>query len=291
MISREQQWQAVRFIRALSGDAAGREAWQVFDDRKLDTTKAATFHGSVHECANRMITANAQNCGVFVSICATDGIGRGAAHVTRVRALFVDCDKVRPARWHLPPSIVVESVAGPHAYWLVDDCPTPAFAEAQKRLALHYDSDPVVHNLSRVMRVPGFLHCKGEPRIVELAEAPAHRYMVAQVLAGMPDLPRFERPHRVEGTAQVSAGWRRVDPVRAFADAGLYGRPLGNGKHAVVCPWVDGHTQKDYTGRSGDAVLWERGASGVGVFHCAHASCAGRYLAHAISAISSMQAY
>ncbi len=286
-ISREQRWQAVQFIRALSGNPGGVEAWQVFDDRKVDATKAATFHGSIHEVGARLIKNNADHCGVFVSICQTDGIGRSAAHVTRVRALFVDCDKVRPTSWHLPPSIVVESVAGPHAYWLVDDCPTPAFAEAQKRLAAGYDSDPVVHNLSRVMRVPGFLHCKAEPRLVELAAAPAHRYTTAQVLAGMPTLPRREVPARQDG-APVVGRWRQVDPVRAFSDAGLYGRRLGEGKHAVVCPWVDGHTVKDYTGCSGDAVLWESGRNGLPVFLCSHASCAGRYFFHALQQIGAM---
>lgn len=56
-----------------------------------------------------------------------------------------------------------------HAYWRVADCPVAAFEAAQKRLAARYGSDPGVHDPSRVMRLAGTLHTKGEPRYVNLA--------------------------------------------------------------------------------------------------------------------------
>ena len=292
MITREQRWQAVRFVRALTGDGGAAMSWQVFDDTKRNPRAAQVYHGSIHEHGAALIKNNADKCGVFVTIGETDGNGRKSSNIVRVRALFVDCDTVRPTTWHLPPSIIVESAAGPHAYWLVDDCPLDAFAEAQKRLALAYNSDPVVHDLSRVMRVPGFLHCKAEPRLVELAAVPSHHYTTAQVLDGVPHLPVEARRTFTPAQGQAREGygplWRRVNALQAFVDAGLYGRPLGDGKHAVLCPWVDEHSQRDYSGRLGDTVLWEKGTSGVGVFRCSHAHCSGRYLSHALTAIGAI---
>jgi RepB DNA-primase from phage plasmid len=45
-------------------------------------------------------------------------------------------------------------------YWLVKDAPLDQFKETQTRLAKLVGGDPNVCDLSRVMRLPGFLHQK-----------------------------------------------------------------------------------------------------------------------------------
>jgi RepB DNA-primase from phage plasmid len=87
--------------------------------------------------------------------------------------------------WALSPHIVVESSLGRfHAYWLLDGTVTPTdFGGLQKRLAKLFDGDPVVHDLPRVLRLPGFLHRKRRPfrtRIVHLNRTLPH-YSVSEL--------------------------------------------------------------------------------------------------------------
>jgi len=59
------------------------------------------------------------------------------------------------------PHIIVESSPGYyHAYWLVKDISLDEFRGMQKALAERFGGDENVHDLSRVMRVPGFFHRK-----------------------------------------------------------------------------------------------------------------------------------
>ncbi len=84
-----------------------------------------------------------------------------------VRALFVDLDgdPLAPVlESPLEPHAIIESSPGRfHAYWLVDGCPLDQFSQWQKAMAARFNGDPSVHDLPRVMRVPGFVHHKGAP--------------------------------------------------------------------------------------------------------------------------------
>lgn len=282
-------YQAARFIRTLTGNAETPCSFQLFDDgADKDWHKARTLHGTLSELADHLRWANEDRCGVFVTVNETDLQRRKKENIINIRALFCDWDGTVPAAFHLPPSIVVRSANGPHAYWLVTDCPIDGFTRAQRRLAAHYGSDPVVHDLPRVMRLPGFWHVKRDPFPVDLIDAPGHRYSLAAILDGVADLPpdpvRVPWQPPADGAAR---GWRAVDALQTFRDAGLYGRDCGEGKHSIVCPWTAGHTVCDWNGVSGGTVLWEPWASqtGVAIFRCAHASCTGRYMAHALAAL------
>lgn len=75
--------------------------------------------------------------------------------------------------------------------------------------------------------------------------------------------------HTVEGdAAETVLG-------KAFAFAHMLGRPLGQGKVAVVCPWEHEHTSG---GRfdSSTAIFPAKTGSGVGGFVCLHSHCAHR---------------
>ena len=272
---------SAKFIRTLTGSGLSPFTAQLFDDSAdKDWRRARVLHGTLAELADTLGAANRDGCGVFIAVNETNLCGRKAANVIRVRALFVEFDGNMPAAFHLDPSIVVQSRAGWHCYWIVTDCGLDDFRQAQQRLARHYGSDPVVHDLPRVMRLPGFWHRKREPFMVELLEAPGHRYSTAAVLDGIAPLPA--PPERVAYTGDRPPRWREVDPVQAFVDAGLYGRPLGDGKHSVLCPWGQEHTRQSLDASAGDTVIWESGASGKPVFRCAHAHCDGRFMAHAL---------
>ena len=274
--------QAAAYVRTLTGDAQTPMSWQVFDDagQPEGWRLARILHGSLRECGRLLVDLQEMRRGVFCTVSETDLRGRKVGNVVRVRALFCDFDGPAPASWHLAPSMIVQSAHGPHAYWCVDDCALGDFRQAQQRLARHYGSDPKVCDLPRVLRVPGFLHQKREPFRVELVEAPGHRYSMAAVLGGIAPLPA--PPERPQYTGERAPRWREVDPVQAFVDAGLYGRPLGDGKHSVLCPWGQEHSRQSLDASAGDTVIWEHGLAGKPVFRCAHAHCEGRYMAHAL---------
>jgi len=50
-----------------------------------------------------------------------------------------------------------------HAYWRVSDCTLADFTPLQKALASRFAGDAIVHDLARVMRLPGFDHRKEDP--------------------------------------------------------------------------------------------------------------------------------
>ncbi|MDP9190668.1 MAG: RepB family DNA primase [Acidobacteriota bacterium] len=185
--------EAERFLRTLGGrDTAF--TFQTFDDTPAKRRSLARIlHGSFREHRDTLVRLNGQGAGVFVTVQVTNGRGRRTADIVRLRALFIDCDVGELACGPEPAaSIVVWSVRGAHCYWLLNDAPPlDAFRAAQQRLALKYGTDPAVCDLARVMRVPGFVHARGEPSRVRLAVAyPECRYDLAEVLRSCPELPR-----------------------------------------------------------------------------------------------------
>lgn len=199
---------AARFLAALTGEELPRVTFQTFDDRAAKSPSLARIlHGTLAQHAATLTELSARGAGVFVTINQTDLQGRKTRNVLELRALFVDVDGPAPATWALEPDIVVASAAGPHAYWLLrpgEDL--TKFAEAQKRLAAYYSADPKICDLPRVMRLPGFLHRKGEPRMVTLERVWSHlppaepfrRRTIAEILLAhvSPESPAPERPSR-----------------------------------------------------------------------------------------------
>lgn len=169
---------AARFLTALTGDAV--HTFQTFAEAKGGTRVLnRILHGNLARHAVTLESLNRKGAGVFVMVNRGDCMGRKADNVTAARALFVDLDgaPVEPVlACALPPRIVVESSPGKwHCYWPVVDLPLSRFTDAQKALSLRFNGDPKVHDRARVMRLPGFLHNKGNPtqtRLVSAESAP-----------------------------------------------------------------------------------------------------------------------
>lgn len=164
--------QARRFLEALAGTPEQAFTFQCFDDSKEKRAGLARIvHGTLAERAEELAELNERGAGVFVTVNQTDLKGRTAENVVALRALFIDVDDNQGRIFAIRPDIVVLSGRGLHAYWLLDAGEAlEEFEAAQKHAAAYYKSDPVIHDLPRVMRVPGFFHCKGEPTMVRLAE-------------------------------------------------------------------------------------------------------------------------
>lgn len=172
-------------------DPAGIFTFQTYTDKASDSPKngnrgdplAKILHGTLDQHREKLLSLHEKGAGVFVMVNAGDGAGRSAHNVNRVRAVFVDLDgaPLQPVlSCEAAPHIVVESSSGRwHAYWLVSDCPLDAFRPMQKAIMARFDGDISVHDLPRVLRLPGFLHRKAEPQLVRLEGTPRQMPSVA----------------------------------------------------------------------------------------------------------------
>ena len=221
---------AERFLAALDPNAA-RWTFQIFDDNReresankakwlkaenerLQRAKAKgielkkkpyyspfakIFHGSLDEHWEALCTWNEQGCGIFITVNETDFKGRSKKNIARVRALFADldgapldavlADKILP-----PPQIIIESSPQHwHTYFLVHSLELAKFEIAQKVLAVRFNADPAVHDLPRVLRLPGFFHRKDKdnPYLVK-----STRSMMACHMRAMIFLRSWPRPRQ-----------------------------------------------------------------------------------------------
>jgi putative DNA primase/helicase len=197
--------EAERFLKALD-PTARRFTFQTFDDVKGrdDKNLARVLHGTLAELFEILKDLNDRGACISVTVNETDFRGRSRGNIVRIRALWVDLDGTPlepvladPRKVH----IVVESSPGRwHAYWRV--CVAfDQFSAKQEALIALYGGDPGVKDLSRAMRLPGFVHRKGTPHLVRvtiLNDAPLHNES-----AFPHQEPEPHRPADGDGTADV----------------------------------------------------------------------------------------
>ncbi|ACC84354.1 VapE domain-containing protein [Nostoc punctiforme] len=181
-----------KFLSALCGNDLFTDfeeykfLFQTFDDneKRKDESLTRQLYGAFDECKNELVKLNNKDAGIFVTINQTAGNTRKTEDITYVRALYADCDKNGlPEHCHLEPSVIVNTsnvngIQKGHIYWLLEDNEKlNQFKSSQQSIISHYESDKKVHDLPRVMRLPGFFHRKGEPQLVKLAYCnPSVRY-------------------------------------------------------------------------------------------------------------------
>ncbi len=177
-------------------DAGETVCLRVFSDKK-----PSAFKGLKLECqAGKILTMedtlrkhNAQHRGVYFVV---NHGGHEDGEINRINAVFVENDNLpipeqiaQLEAFALPPSLMVKTAKSVHAYWLVKDVSVPEFRTMQKRLVAQFDGDPACVNESRVLRLPGFYHCKGDPVMVECIKfSPELRYTKAQLDAVLPKI-------------------------------------------------------------------------------------------------------
>jgi hypothetical protein len=166
--------------------------------------------------------------------------GNGAAgdkDVTGIRAVFVEIDREdeqpgsnlqRLQNAPLPPSLIVRSSLPHrlHAYWITPDLPVSEFRTVQKHLAKRFAGDLACQNPSRLMRVPGFLHTKGQPIRSELLKASRTAYTREELLSAFAIDPTPPQPSS-----------RPVAPVGASAGDST-ARPPWLPCEKSVKPWL-----------------------------------------------------
>ena len=142
--------------------------------------RTETKRGTVTDLWGWITACQRKGCGIFATVNQTDGTKRTKSDITRIRALWIDADA--PVAHHrddfpVQPHFIVESSPGKfHYYWRVDDDRSDLAEEAMARMiAAHPGGDTNAKDVSRVLRLPGTLHLKGEPfmsRIVFTRDGP-----------------------------------------------------------------------------------------------------------------------
>jgi AAA domain/Primase C terminal 2 (PriCT-2)/RepB DNA-primase N-terminal domain len=183
----------VEFLKAL--DQNKRFTFQTFKEKGSTADVVARVTHSWREVQHE----HDQGAGIYVTVNETDLTGRKSENIVRIRAVWQEDDNGYSGQIPLAPSIVVESSPGHfHRYWLVaDNWPADEkgrkdFAAIMERLVESYGSDKNAKDISRVLRLPGFLNRKnGGSHPVRLVENTARRYTRTQLLEAFP--PPIER--------------------------------------------------------------------------------------------------
>lgn len=82
------------------------------------------------------------------------------AERTRERVAYLKKAYIKKHKRRIKDTLIIETKNGYHIYWVLQGGSISKFVPIQKALAQKFSSDPVITNLSRVMRVPGFYHMK-----------------------------------------------------------------------------------------------------------------------------------
>ncbi len=162
------------------GDGLGVHAFQTYDDDKVrnDKARARTLIGTFDECCATLAAENLDRMAVHVTINETAGKARRAQNVISVRKHFVEIDGTMKLADimalakanQLAIAWINESSPGKyHVYFNVADDVArdlEGFTLRQKKLAKLFQGGRESVDLSRVLRLPGFYHQKGEPFMV-----------------------------------------------------------------------------------------------------------------------------
>jgi hypothetical protein len=179
--------QASAFINALTGNQAETAIvdWRAIHDQNK-AIPAIPFRDTLANSWSSIVHYNTQGYGIFATIAEMDGRGRELVNVQSIRAHYVDLDNLsaqqnyeRAAVWFPAPSFAVQSSPGRyHVYWpVVAYAGNDRFQLTQRKLKQFFDGDKSIIDATRVMRLPGTLHCKGEPHLVTCWSLPGYGYV------------------------------------------------------------------------------------------------------------------
>lgn len=173
----------------------GRQAFQVFVDDQEADVRPQIIHGEWGGCYHQLMALNDAGAGIYHTVNLTDGRGRSAENITEIRAWFTDIDGVSEERYKrritydllrhpTPPSCIVETRNGLHAYWYaVPGTPVDlaAYRDTEEGIITYWGGDMSVKDVARVLRTPGFAHKK---RKAGMEPPPLH---VTRVVSETPD--------------------------------------------------------------------------------------------------------
>ncbi|HII4514167.1 TPA: phage/plasmid primase, P4 family [Clostridium perfringens] len=153
-----------------SENSCGRINIRVFSDKKGTGFKGKNLSFNMKDFPSKskiLMAHNEANRGIFFVVNSGGNIDR---KINKINAQFFECDTLsleeqmeNISKFPLEPSIIVQTKKSLHVYFLIKNGKVEKFRDIQKKLAKHFKGDGSCINESRVMRVPGFYHCKEEP--------------------------------------------------------------------------------------------------------------------------------
>lgn len=171
---------------------SGRITVQTFCDKKIRKDLAKILHFDTYTPSDQdyLRYLNEEGAGIYFCVNETDGKGRRAENVVKVRAVYADMDGAPLEKaLEFNPSIVVESSPKRfHCYWLVKDVPLEGFKMLQQNIIRMLNSDPAIHDLPRVLRVPSFYHLKDEPFLVNVHSCSGDIFTYRELVYWFPPL-------------------------------------------------------------------------------------------------------
>ena len=178
---------AAAYVVALTGRPAETGAiwWRAIHDTDKKA-QAIKRYGTLAQCWNELCQLNNNGYGIFANInaFAPNATTHNLADVWYIRTHVVDLDNTltapanyqRAAQGEPRPSFAVNTSPGKfHIYW---PCPPYAgnerYETVSRKLRQIFDGDKSVIDPTRVLRVPGFFHRKGEPHLVTCHALPGY---------------------------------------------------------------------------------------------------------------------
>lgn len=167
---------ATAYITSLTGSPDTSCFWLLIDEHNKKNPPIV-INDSLDNCHQALNFYNDSGYGVFIAINSIrSGCPRTLENVEHIRAQVVDIDDPlqmqdsykRAVQSACPPHFAVQTSPGHiHLYWLVEPYTGNDFFKfQQQKLNQLYNGDTNVTDATRVMRVPGFNHCKGTPQLV-----------------------------------------------------------------------------------------------------------------------------
>ena len=190
--------------------------FRVFEDKKAGVFQGAKLScecGKYKSIEETLKNHNAMQRGIFFVV---NYGGQEDAAITRINAQFFEMDdgtfeeqQKKVDVFPLPPSMVIKTQKSLHVYYFMDStAKVERFREIQKWLVKHFGGDPVCVNESRVMRLPGFQHCKKEipVEVTCISFHPERKYTQEQLTSVLPEVegaPAERRNGTAKGLEQV----------------------------------------------------------------------------------------
>lgn len=167
---------ATAYITSLTGSPDTSCFWLLIDEHNKKNPPIV-INDSLDNCHQALKFYNDSGYGVFIAINAIrSGCPRTLENVEYIRTRVVDIDDPlqmqdsynRAIQSACPPHFAVQTSPGHiHLYWLVEPYTGNDFFKLQQqKLNQLYNGDTNVTDSTRVMRVPGFNHCKSTPHLV-----------------------------------------------------------------------------------------------------------------------------
>ncbi|EPB9412936.1 phage/plasmid primase, P4 family [Clostridium perfringens] len=153
-----------------SENSCGRINIRIFSDKKGIGFKGKNLSFNMKDFQSKskiLMAHNEANRGIFFVV---NSGGNSDRKINKINAQFFECDTLslekqleNISKFSLEPSIIVQTKKSLHVYFLIKNGKVEKFRDIQKKLAKHFNGDGSCINESRVMRVPGFYHCKEDP--------------------------------------------------------------------------------------------------------------------------------